>query len=169
MPLETLLISGPAGSGKTIMARLVVDEVLGRPVHLLRMRRSRDEHTNAILRDETIPGPDRARWRSSHLIQYTPQRVFETLPEALRTVRKLDREAMIVVEADTDAVLRHAFPYDYRVFVMPPPVRLDAVFRDEKSAARALQQVMQDTAAFASEIFGVFDPSGLDDSVGARR
>ncbi len=168
MPLETLFISGPPRAGKTTMARLIVDEVRGKPVHYLRMRRSCDGQTNAIVPETAIPPCDGRRWASSHVIQYSPERVFEILPDGLRSVRRLDRNAMIVVEADPDAVLRHAFPYDYRLFVMPPPMSLETVFRDEKSAARALQQVMQDTAAFASEIFGVFDPSGLEDSVGVR-
>ena len=50
MSVETLLINGPAGAGKTRMAQLVAEEVLKRPVHYLRMRLAPDGHTNAILK-----------------------------------------------------------------------------------------------------------------------
>ena len=36
------------------------------------------------------------------MIKYSADRVFETLPEGLRTVRRIDRNALIVIEADAD-------------------------------------------------------------------
>jgi hypothetical protein len=101
-----------------------------------------------------------------HRVTYTGERVFETLPDGLRAVRRIDRYGFVIIEADGDPVLRHAYPYDYRIFVMPPPAEVTSVFRDARSAMIALQEVMQDTAAFASEVFGLFDAGGLDDSIG---
>ncbi|HOW72054.1 MAG TPA: hypothetical protein PKY77_15750 [Phycisphaerae bacterium] len=169
MPLETLLISGPSGCGKTTVAQVVADHVLGRSVHILRLQTSLDNHTNSIEReppDDTTPSD--GRWASVHIVRYTRERIFETLPDALRAVRRLDRRGFVIVEADTDPSIRHAYPYDYRVFVMSSPVDIHEVFREPKAAAVALQEVMEDTAAFAAEIFGLFEGDPLDDSSGVK-
>jgi hypothetical protein len=166
MPVETLFISGPPEGGKSTVARLIAEHVLGRPAHYLRARLAADGHTNVICPlepDHSGMGPG---WASQYEVTYTADRVFETLPEALRKVRRQERRAFILIEADADPPLRHAYPYDYRVFVMPSPGSVHEVFRTPKAAAVALQQVMQDTAAFASEIFGLFGAAGLDDTCG---
>src|SRR5690606_8438551 len=150
MSLEALFISGPARAGKTTAARLLKEQVVGRPLHYLRMRRSKDGHSNMITAFEPADRALDPDWASCHLVTYTEERVFETLPEALRTVRRLDPHPFLVIEADADACLRHAYPYDFRVFVMSTPRRMQDVFRDSRDAAVALQQVMQDTSAFAS-------------------
>ncbi len=69
----------------------------------------------------------------------------------------------VVLEAETDPVLRHAYPYDHRIFMMPTPATINAVFRDPRHAATELQHVLDDTAAFASEIFGLFDEADCED------
>ena len=167
MPVETLLISGPPGGGKSTIARLIATRVLDRRAHFLRMELAADGHTNAVVPlDPSRPRPVGNDWGSMHTVTYTPERAFETLPDGLRVVHQIDRYGFAIIEADGDPALRHAYPYDYRVFVMPPPKDLNTVFRNPKAAAVALQQVMQDTAAFASEIFGLFDAAGLDDSTG---
>lgn len=167
MPIETLLINGPARSGKSDLSRLIVAHALDRPAHYLRMKPARDGHTNELLplnaADLAGIGDD---WCTAHVVHYTPERVFEILPEALRTVRDGSPDLFAIIEADGDPALRHAYPYDYRVFVMAPPVDLYTVFRASHEAAKALKQVMEDTAAFASEIFGLFQGDGLDDSAG---
>ncbi len=169
MPLVTLLINGPLGGGKTTVARLIAERVLKRPVHLLRLKAAHDGYTNAVLRQEATAGdPQVNGWASVHQASYTPDRVFETIPEALRAVRELERRGFTIVEAEGDPVIRHAYPWDYRAFVMASPQQVSEVFREPQAAAIALQQVMQDTAAFASEIFGLFDGDGLDDSAGVR-
>ena len=168
MPLEALFISGPPRGGKTTTARLVATDVAARPVHYLRMRRAADGYTNQVTPLEPSTGAPPGPWASVHLVTYSEDHVFETLPDALRTVRRIERNPFVILEADADACLRHAYPYDYRVFVMAPPRALPDVFRDSRAAAVALKQVMQDTAAFASEIFGIIDPTGLDDTVGVQ-
>lgn len=148
---------------------MVAGHVLDRPAHYLRLRCAPDGHTNAIDRlDPSGCSAPPNGWGSAHQVSYTTERVFETLPEGLRTVRRIERRAFVILEADADPALRHAYPYDYRVFVMPGPKDVFDVFRAPRAAAEALQQVMQDTAAFASEIFGLFDAAGLDDSAGIR-
>ncbi len=166
MPLETMFISGPGEGGKTAMGRLLAEHVLDRPPHYLRLTTSNDGHTNSVEPCPDDGAGDGSPYASCHQVTYTPDRVFETLPEGLRAIRKIDRRGFVVIEADGDPCLRHAFPYDFRLFVMPAPKSVFDVFRAPQAAAEALQQVMQDTAAFASEIFGLFDAAGLDDTVG---
>jgi len=174
MPVETLLISGPRCGGKTTAARLITEQVMERPIHYLRMRLATDGHTNAVLVDEdtgrrsTHPQATVPDWASSHTVSYTPDRLFEIVPEALRAVRRIERKSFVIIEADEDPALRHAYPYDHRVFVMSNPSSDRAVFRTPEDAASALQQVLHDTAAFASEMFGLFDAAGLDDSMGIQ-
>lgn len=114
------------------------------------------------------PPPHGNGWASVHDVAYTPERVFETVPEALQRAHECDRDGFIILEADNGPAIRHAYPYDYRVFVMDRPSHACEVFRDPKAAAQALQQVMQDTASFASEIFGLFDDDSLEDSAGVH-
>lgn len=168
MPVETLFINGPLGGGKSTVARVVAAEVLERPAHYLRIQTALDNHTNVVLPVEPAPGAPPSPWASEHLVKYTADRVFETVPEALRKIRRLERRAFAILEADADPALRHAFPYDYRIFVMPAPSDVHAVFRTPRAAAIALQEVMQDTAAFASEIFGLFEMESLEDSIGVE-
>lgn len=169
MPLETLLINGPAGSGKSTVASLIADQVLNGPAHLLRLKRAADSHTNSVVPLKANTGTALCDgWVSMHQVTYTVDRVFEMVPDGLRAVRQCERSGFTIIEADDDPSVRHAYPYDYRIFVMSPPADVDDVFRDPEAAALALHQVMQDTAAFASEIFGLFDDDELDDSLGVQ-
>ena len=169
MSLTTLLINGPARCGKSTVARLIRDHVVSRPIHLLRLKPAADEHSNVIQRiTPSADDPSGQPWASVHQADYTAERVFETMPEALQTVARIEPNPFTIVEADDDPNVRHAYPYDFRVFVMTNPNNIYDVFREPKAARNALQQVMEDTAAFASEIFGLFDDNTLDDSVGVR-
>lgn len=169
MPVQSLLISGPQGSGKSLMAGLIAQRVLDHPPHYLRLVPASDRHTNAIL---AFSAHDRlslgSHWASRHRVSFTLDRLFEIVPEGLRAVRRLERTALAVIEADADPPIRHAYPYDYRVFVMGAPADVYTVFRTPDAAAAALQQVLQDTAAFASEIFGLFEDDALDDALGVE-
>jgi hypothetical protein len=102
----------------------------------------------------------------SHEADYCPERVFEMLPDALKQVRRKQKVCTILVESDADPTLRFAYGYDVRVFVLPPPRNINELFRRPHQAAQALKQVMDDTAAFASEIFGLFEHGllGLEDA-----
>ena len=171
MPIRSLLISGPRYGGKSTLAQLLADLVLDQPAHYLRMHPAADAHTNAVLPygDGDSDGDSMGQlWASAHRVSYTVDRLFETVPDGLRTVRKLDRTGLAVIEADGEPTMRHAYPYDFRMFVMSVPADIYTVFRTPDDAAMALQQVMQDTAAFASEIFGLFEDEAFDDSLGVE-
>lgn len=169
MPVQSLLISGPRYSGKSTLSRLLAEQVFEDRTHYLRLQAAADRHTNAVLA-YAINANDAigTTWASTHRVSYTVDRLFETIPEGLRVVRKLQRTSVALIEADADPSLRHAYPYDYRIFVMSAPADIYTVFRTPDAAGSALQQVLQDTAAFASEIFGLFGDEEFDDGIGVE-
>lgn len=163
MPLKTIFLCGPAGVGKTAMAEVLAREVLPRPPHYIRLVSAAVDHGPQPAADAAPAG-----MATAQRVAYTPERVFEVLPEALRVARGRHRSPTILIEADCDPCLRHAHPYDYRLFLMAAPDDIHRVFRKPAEASVALKQVMEDTAAFATEIFGLFDSALLDDDDGVR-
>ncbi len=167
MGLCVTFVSGPRRSGKSAVIRLMIDRVSARPPHYLRLvergsgkqppKTPSTGNGSYSLRAGDC-GVASARW-----IEYDNDRIFETLPEALTVIHKQDRFGSVVIEADADPTLRHAYPYDHRVFVMPMPSAVYDVFRDPSRAAKELRRVLDDTQAFASEIFGLFDNPVDDD------
>lgn len=161
-----MFISGPTLAGKSEVARFIARSVYKDDVHFLRMQPAKDGHSNAIIPLFHNVEKKSKTFSSAHTAQYTPERIFETLPDGLKAIRRLDRYGFTIIEADTDPCLRYAYPYDYRVFVMPMPQHVHDVLRSPRQAAEALQTVMQDTASFATEIFGLSDASVLDENLG---
>jgi hypothetical protein len=91
-----------------------------------------------------------ARW-----LEYAAEQAYEILPDALTAIHREDRFGSVVVEADADPLLRHAYPYDHRVLVIPLPSSIRKIFRDPARAAIELQRALDDTQTFAREIFGL--------------
>ena len=169
MPLETLMVGGPAGSGKTTVVHFLVDEVIKRPVHFLRLRRAGDGLTNAVARiTSTRKDEGKRRWASVHEVSYTADGIFEIIPDVLRHVRQLERKGFVIVEADSDSFIRYAYPFHHCLFVMPVPDSVYEVFREPMEATVALREVMRDTAAFAENILGLFEGDPLGDLKGVE-
>ncbi len=160
MPLCVVLIIGPRRSGKTTLSRLMAREVMKRPPHLLRLVRSEQDDPDERVVSDEFCDPAIASTATMH---YSPARIFESLPHALKEVRGQERVCTIVVEGDGYPCLRNAYPYHHRLFVTYPPTTLESVFRTRAEANVALQEVLNDTAAFASEIFGLLEAGALDD------
>lgn len=165
MKLKIVFISGPAGAGKSTLVRLIAGEVCDQPPHYVRL----------VAVD--CPGGPRptllgdlktARLESWRRVNYDAERIFEFLPEALQEIASTGRSRTVLLEADADPNLRYAYPYDHRIFIMPAPAKVEQIFRTPAQAAVALKEVMDDTAAFASEIFGLFDPESDDEPVCQR-
>ncbi len=157
MGLTVFFVSGPRRSGKSTVIQTMLDELYTRPPHYLRLAAlSGDKRPPPA--ERSTPGPPKkcgvgsARW-----LDYDQDLIFEVLPEALTRIHKRDRYGSVLIEADADPHLRNAYPYDRRVFVMPAPASLTEVFRSVRQAAQALQHVLDDTVAFASEIYGMLD------------
>jgi len=164
MPMTVILISGPARSGKTALASLIAERVcLPNPVKSIRLRRCPGSRE---VRVRPTQQGGCGREVESYQVDYCPERVFEMLPEALKTVRDRQRICTILLESDPDPAIRFAYTYDVRVFVLAPPARPGELFRSSFEAAEALKEVMEDTAAFASEVFGLFEHGllGVDDA-----
>jgi hypothetical protein len=151
--LCVLFVSGPRRSGKSHAIQMMVDRVSKTKPHYLRLVEagSDKQPPRGAAKISTDCNIATARW-----LEYTPDRIFEILPEALAAIHKKDRYGSVVIEADADPNLRCAYPYDHRIFVMPLPSTIHEVFRDPTRAAEELRRVLDDTAAFASEIFGLF-------------
>ena len=167
MGLSVTFVSGPRRSGKSAVIRLMIDRGWKRPPHYIRLAaRGSDkrppERTSG--KNGAALSPEHCGVASAQWIDYDADRIFETLPEALTLIHKKDRFGSVVIEAVADPSLRHASPYDHRVFVLPMPSGISEVFREPRHAADELRRVLDDTQAFASEIFGLFENADDDDA-----
>lgn len=159
MGLKVTFVSGPRRSGKSMVIQSMLSELYREPPHYLRLA--------AVDGDKKQPppkrqAPDACGVRTARWLNYNADGIFEVLPEALTRIHRQDRNGSVLVEADADPHLRNVYPYDHRLFVMPAPQSLQEVFRTINQAAEALRGVLDDTTAFAREIYGMID-DGLDD------
>src|SRR3972149_4747484 len=160
MGLSVTFVSGPRRSGKSALIQAMVHRLWRTPPHYLRLVKSGSDKVPPKLcsdRPTEKCGVATARW-----LDYDPEDVFAVLPEILAEIHRRDRYGSVVIEADADPNLRCAYSYDHRVFVMPLPRSIREVFRETNRAAEELRRVLDDTAAFASEIFGLFNRDADD-------
>jgi len=162
MGLSVTFVSGLRRSGKSAVIQGMVDRLYKRPPHYLRLVQTGSGKSPA----KPAPAPPEkkkeCRVASARWLEVHEDRVFEILPEALTAIHKEDRYGAVVIEADADPMMRCAYPYDHRVFVMPQPAAILEVFRDPKEAAKELRKALDDTSAFASEIFGLLAQPQMD-------
>lgn len=159
MGLCVTFVSGVRRSGKSALIRVMIDRLWRHPPHYLRLaKRGSDKRPPKA----TAQRPDDCGVASARWLEYDDDRIFEVLPDALTAIYQRDRFGSVVIEADADPTLRCAYPYDHRVFVMPLPQDVEQVFRPPPRAAQELERVLDDTASFASEIFGLFRRSDVD-------
>ncbi|HUU83162.1 MAG TPA: hypothetical protein VM243_06620 [Phycisphaerae bacterium] len=166
MALTVTFVSGPRHAGKSTVIQAMLGDLYKRPPHYLRLAKIAGDKKPPLTmgRPPVDVEVGSARW-----LNYDEDSIFEVLPEALTRIHRKDRYGAVIIEADADPHLRHAHPYDRRIFVMPAPRSLHEVFRSVREAATALQGVLDDTAAFAREIYGMIDSSLTDDEEHERR
>lgn len=159
MGLNVVFVSGLRRSGKSALIQGMIDNLWTTRPHYLRLvdKRSVKASQKGAAAPSEKCGVASARW-----LEYDAEHVFEVLPAALSEIHRRDRFGGVIIEADADPALRHAYPYDHRVFIMPIPSGVQDVFRDPSRAADELKRVLDDTTAFASEIFGLFKDEDED-------
>ncbi len=138
----------------------MIDHIIRDKPHFIRLVQIGGDKTAPKLPETPPPQSGLA---SVRVLMYDADRIFETLPEALSDIHRRDPNGTVLIEADADPILRCAYPYDHRVFVMSMPSGIHSVFRNPREAAGELRKVLDDTAAFAGEIFGLFQNGQLDD------
>jgi len=159
MGLNVVFVSGLRRSGKSALIQAMVDCLWKAPPHYLRLV---DRHSPKAHQRRPKAPSDNCSVASARWLEYDADRIFEALPAALADIHRRDRFGGVIIEADADPALRHAYPYDHRAFIMPIPSGVQEVFRDPTRAADELKRVLDDTAAFASEIFGLFHDEDED-------
>ena len=147
---RTLLVSGPAGTGKSTLLRALAGEHPDHRWHLVRMEPSDQD-------DRVQPIPPPAGWAGHWQVRYRQEEVLTTLPDLVRQIEGATGEqpAVIAFEAAPDPLLRHAYTYDLRVFVMPPIEDQAILFRSAEEGRVALRQILRDSSAFAREMDGL--------------
>ena len=160
MGLCVTFVSGPEHTGKTAVIGALTGRLRKRKPHYLRLAKNGTGNHSGRQEGKPLPefGLPSIRW-----VEYDEEHIFEILPEALANIHRQDRFGSVVVEGDADPSLRCAYPYDYRIFVMPLPSMMETVFRDQNTAAAEFSRVLDDTQAFASEVFGLHAGDGHDD------
>lgn len=160
MALSVLFVSGPRRAGKSTVVQRFITNCGPRRPHYLRLTSTAGDKRQPCRpsRPDEDCGVRSARW-----IEYDDDRAFELIPSVLGEIHAVDRKGLVVIEADADPTLRHAYPYDHRLFVMPAPQRTSEVFRTREQASDAFHAALNDTAAFAREIYGLVDDERFDD------
>lgn len=160
MGLRVTFVSGLRRSGKSAVIRTMLSELFTDPPHYVRVIPAQGDQHPPVFPSSS---PRESGVATSRWVEFSGSDVFEILPETMTAIQREDPDGSVVIEADSDPGLRCAYAYDHRVFVMPVPTRISEVFRDPSQAASELQNVLEDTAAFASEIFGLFSEGDTDD------
>ncbi len=161
---RVVFVSGPPGGGKTLLVQLMAQEAMRQRPHHIRLVPSSGE-LSAMLR-LVRPTAPLMSFASSREVEYYTDCCFEVISQALQALPPSGPPDIVLVEGGADPCLRYAYPYDRRIFVMPAPSDVYEVFRTPEQAAVALQKVMEDTASFAAEIFGLFDGDQVEEDIG---
>jgi hypothetical protein len=165
MALVVLFVSGPRRSGKSALIEQVIRCCASRRPHYLRLAAVKgDKQPLERPVSQAECGVASARW-----VRYDKGRAFELLPHVLGQIHAVDRRGLVIIEADAEPDLRSAYPYDRRIFLMPSPRRIYEVFRTKSQATEAFRAVLNDTAAFAQNIFGLIDDKEMDDGASEKR
>lgn len=160
MGLTVTFVSGPRCTGKSALIRGMIDRLWKKEPHYIRLVCAGSGKLPPNRSRKPIPpcGVATARW-----LEYDAEHVFEVLPEGLTAIHQHDRNGSVVIEADADPILRHAYPYDHQVFVMAMPTAVSGVFTDPSRAAEEFYRALDDTMAFATAAFGLSSERAQDE------
>jgi hypothetical protein len=144
---RTLLVLGPARAGKSTLIQALAAEHTNHHWHFVRLEPSRQG--SSAERMDSQAHESGSRWR----IQYGRRDVLAALPGLIQQIQAglAAPASVIAFEAAPDPLLRHAYPYDLRAFVLSPMQDETILFRRPDEARTALRQILQDSSAFASQ------------------
>lgn len=145
-----LHLSGPTGAGKSDFARLLATCIPADRFYHVRF----DIHSGEAPTNLRFVSGDTGRAANLHCY-IKPDTVFESFSDILPTIADPRESALVIVETGCHPCFRHAYPYDAKVFLMPPPSTISEVFRSPDETAGAVERAMHDTAEFAAELFGL--------------
>jgi len=154
---RTLLVCGPPGAGKTLLIRSLAEEHPDFNWHLLRLLPAAQSDDP----QRVWPALSVEPWAGLWQYPYRPDALASDLPVLMDRIASHPAahasQAIVAVEAEPDPVLRHVWPFDLRVFVLPPNEDESLIFRSKDEARQALEQVLRNSAAFAAETLSLFD------------
>ncbi len=159
---RTLLVSGQAKAGKSILIQSVAREHPDHRWHLVEVERGRASGGEALQRTQR-PG-----WTSAWLVRYEQEKAPRLMAEV---VRRIEAEAggdpaVVAFEGGADPVLRHAYAYDLQVFVAPPPADEEAMFRSNDEARLELQRILRDSTKLGEQIRATAQLAEAEDAAG---
>ncbi len=156
---RTLLVSGPASAGKSTLIQAVAREHPDHRWHLVQVRRDGPEAREAIRR------AGRDGWAGAWQVCCRQEEAPGLMDEVVRQVKAEVGAAPTVIafEGGADPLLRHAYAYDMRVFVAPPPGDGEALFRSNDEARLELRRILRDSAALGRQMPGASQAPEADD------
>src|SRR5262245_30569998 len=116
MPLCVVHICGPRQSGKTELAKRLarsLGPVRPHHLHLVQWDGKAPQGCSAVMPLDDMHEPRRCT--------YTPERIVEQLPAALRAIKQTRRRATVLLETDSHPCHRQSYDYDVRAFVSHAP------------------------------------------------
>jgi hypothetical protein len=146
---KTLLVLGPAGAGRSGFIETLACEHPDHRWHLVQL----EERAEQAAGLQPIMAP-RPGWAGVWHLRYRREEVLTALPELIERIQADSpaQPSVIALAAAPDPLLRHAYAYDLRVFIVSPIDDEAALFRSHDEARLALRQICRDSSAFSAEI-----------------
>jgi hypothetical protein len=139
------------------LIRALVDEHPDHHWDMVRLKASR-QASGVEPMHEKAP-PQVRLWQ----MYYRQRDVLTALPDLVKQIQQHagGPPAVIAFEAVPDPLLRNAYPYDMRVFILPPIRDETVMFRRPHEARLALLEILRDSSALARELheLALLDPS----------
>lgn len=107
----------------------------------------------------------RPGWAGVWPLRYRGEEVLTALPELIERIRAdlRTQPSVIAIEAAPDPLLRHAYAYDLRAFLLSPDEDEGVLFRSNDEARLALREILRDSSTFNAQIFAAGQELAEDD------
>jgi hypothetical protein len=151
---------GPAGAGRSRFIETLAGEHPDHRWHLVQLEGRVEQETRA----EPIAG-QRPGWAGVWNLRYRGEEVLTALPELIERIQAdlRGQPSVIAIEAAPDPLLRHAYAYDLRAFILTPSDDEGALFRSNDEARLALREILRDSSTFSAEVSAADQELAEDD------